>query len=145
MTSKSDKEKKVSKKASPKPNEDTPKKTSPKVKKQEEDDDDDEEGEPAKPKASKKAVKGLSGKDDEDDDDVEEVEDEWEKVEEDDWDPDFDEFDLPKSKTKKASPGTGAPRKKEKSAGDDDLGIDDDFKEMDLFNESSFDDDEDDF
>jgi nucleolin len=80
---------------------------------------------------------------------MDEVDDDWGKAEEEDdsWDPDFDEFDLPKSKTpKKAAKG-----KKAKGDGhasddvddlnlDDDLGLDDD----DLFGEKD-DDFEDDF
>jgi DNA-directed RNA polymerase subunit delta len=75
--------------------------------------------------------------------------DDWDKPEEeDDWDPDFEEFDLPKSKGKKASTGgssgsSGA--KKGKGGDDDDLGLDDEFKDLDLFNDRGFDDDEEDF
>ncbi|MCX8483245.1 MAG: hypothetical protein ORN50_06650, partial [Crocinitomicaceae bacterium] len=59
----------------------------------------------------------------------------------DDWDPDFDEFDIPKSKGKKAAPGP-----KKKADEEDDFKIDEDFKEFDLFNDKSngFDDDEED-
>ena len=40
--------------------------------------------------------------DDDDDDDVDEEVDDWDKVEEEEnWDPDFEEFDVPKSKAKK--------------------------------------------
>jgi len=60
----------------------------------------------------------------------------------DNWHPDFEEFDLPKSKTKKG-PSTGTGKKPAKD--EDDLGIDEDFKDMDLFNDSGFDDDDDDF
>jgi sodium/potassium-transporting ATPase subunit alpha len=69
-----------------------------------------------------------------------EEDDDWNKAdEEDSWDPDFDEFDIPKSKTKKATGGAG-----KKGKDEDDLGLDDDFKEMDLFNDSDgFDDDDD--
>lgn len=65
-----------------------------------------------------------------------EVEDDWEKVEEDDFDPDFEEFDIPKSKGKKAG---------KKGKEDDDLEGDDDFKSINLFDEGDdlFDDDED--
>ena len=69
------------------------------------------------------------------------MKDDWEKPEEDDdWDPDFDEFDIPKSKGKKA-PGAG--KKKEE---EDDFKLDEDFKEFDLFNDKpgGFDDDEED-
>ena len=73
------------------------------------------------------------------DDDVE-VDDEWEKSEDDDsWDPDFEEFDLPKSGAKK-TPG-------KKSSDEDDLKIDEDFKEFGLFDDmdsgGGFDDDDD--
>ena len=54
--------------------------------------------------------------------------DDWEKPEEeDDWDPDFDEFDVPKSKAKK----TGAAKKPGKGD-DDDFKLDDDFKDLGL-------------
>ena len=82
--------------------------------------------------------------DDDDDDDDVDVEDDWEKVEEEEeWDPDFDEFDIPKSKTKKGATGSGTPKKGK--AEDEDLGVDDDFKDMDLFNDSGFDDEDDDY
>jgi hypothetical protein len=72
--------------------------------------------------------------------------DDWDKPEEDDdWDPDFEEFDLPKSKVKKTSTGGGAAGKKAGKEEEDDLGIDDEFKDMDLFNDRGFDDDEEDF
>ncbi len=73
---------------------------------------------------------------------VEDEVDEWDKVEEEEeWDPDFDEFDVPKSKTKKAHP---AERKLPK-AEEDDLGLDDEYKNMDLFNDNGFDEEEEDF
>ncbi len=94
----------------------------------------------------KKPLKPLSkkkGDNDEDDiEDEQEKEDEWEKVEdEENWDPDFDEFDIPRSKTPKP---TGTP-KKSSEEGDEDLKVDDDFKEFELFNDSGFEDDDDDF
>ena len=67
--------------------------------------------------------------------------DDWEKVEEEEeWDPDFEEFDLPKSKGKK-SPG----KKPAAVDEDEDFKIDDEFK--DIFNDSDagFDDEDDDF
>jgi DNA-directed RNA polymerase subunit delta len=90
----------------------------------------------------KPVVKGKasakSKKEDADDDDAEEVSDDWEKPEEeDDWDPDFDEFDVPKSTAKKAG---------KKDAEEEDFAIDDEFKDMGLFDDSGgFDDDDDDF
>lgn len=66
------------------------------------------------------------------------MDDAWEKGEDEDYDPDFEEFDMPKSKGKRGRPGT------KKQDDDDDLGIDDEFKDMDLFNDR-FDDDDDDF
>ncbi len=68
------------------------------------------------------------------------MDDDWEKAEEDDnWDPDFEEFDLPKSKTKK--PSTKKPGE------DEDLKMDDDFKEFGLFDDmeggGGFDDEDD--
>jgi hypothetical protein len=74
--------------------------------------------------------------------DVEE-EDEWEKGEaSDDWDPDFDEFDIPKSSPKKA---TGKKTAKDE---EDDFKIEDDFKDLgfdDLDGGAGFDDEDDDF
>ena len=64
--------------------------------------------------------------------------------EEENWDPDFDEFDIPKSKTKKSGSASGGTSKKGKGD-DDDLGVDDDFKDMDLFNDSGFDEEDDDY
>jgi hypothetical protein len=99
-------------------------------KKKVEDDDDDLVDE--EPKKSAK-----SSKSDDDDDVVEEGDVDWNKVEVDDaWDPDFEEFDLPKSKGKKA-PGVA------KKAEEEDFKVEDDeFK--DLFNDGALDDDEED-
>ena len=64
--------------------------------------------------------------------------DDWEKADDDDFDPDFEEFDIPKSKIKKV------PSKKGKE--EDDFDLDEDFKELDLFNDGTGgDDDDDDF
>ena len=97
--------------------------------------------------ASKKAGKatkksGEDGDDDEDDGDQADEVDDWDKVEEEDnWDPDFDEFDIPKSKVKKATGGAGKKAGKE----EDDFSFEDDeFKDMDLFNDS-VDEEDDDF
>src|SRR6266496_4020036 len=65
--------------------------------------------------------------DEDDDEDVAEAVDDWEKVEEDEWDPDFEEFDVPKSKAKKAG--------KKGADEEDDFKVDEEFKDMDLFNE----------
>jgi sodium/potassium-transporting ATPase subunit alpha len=54
---------------------------------------------------------------------------------------DFEEFDLPKSKAKKAAGTAGKKAGKE----EDDASFDDEFKDMDLFNDSGFDEEEDDF
>jgi DNA-directed RNA polymerase subunit delta len=71
---------------------------------------------------------------------VEEKADDWDKVEEEEnWDPDFEEFDLPKSKAKKTTAGG----KKAAADDEDDFKVDDEFKDM--FNDSDgFGDDEDD-
>jgi DNA-directed RNA polymerase subunit delta len=110
------------------------KKTSAKPKKVEDEDLDDDE-DVAPKKASKK------GKDDEDDDDEEDVEkdDDWEKGDdaEEEWDPDFEEFDLPKSKKGKSSKG--------EEEEDFKVEEEEDFKDMDLFNDGGFDDEEEDF
>ena len=84
-----------------------------------------EEGQ-KKPGSAKKAT--------DDDDDVEEKPDDWEKPE-DDWDPDFEEFDLPKSKKAKSG----------KAGAEEDSKIEEDDEFKDLFNENDggFDDDDD--
>jgi hypothetical protein len=74
----------------------------------------------ADPKTSKK--KGL---DEEDDLDEEEVNDDWGKEEEDtNWDPDFEEFDMPKKASKK-------PGKFKVAEEEDDFSLNEDFKEVD--------------
>ena len=130
MASKPGKEKKITGKATPDP--ESAKKESSKPKKQtEEDDDDDELEDDADVKPSKKAGKGAvsskKGKDAEDDDDGPEVVDEWEKVEEEEnWDPDFEEFDIPKSKGKKS---TGVAGKKGVEE-EEEFKVDDEFKDL---------------
>ncbi len=85
------------------------------------------------PKKSGSVKKPL----DEEDDDVEEKADDWEKPEEgdDDWDPDFEEFDLPKSKKAKSG----------KAGVEEDPKIEEDDEFKDLFNETDggFDDEDD--
>jgi hypothetical protein len=151
MASKSDKEKKDLKKSAPASKQTVAKPSAKKAKEEEDEDDDDDEVETPKPakkntKASsaKSKKKGDDDDDDDDDDMAEEDEvDEWDKVEEEEeWDPDFDEFDLPRSRAKKGSNPVG---KKNKGGDEDDLGLDDDYKNLDLFNENNFDEEEDDF
>ena len=133
-----------------KPTGETPGKTNPKSRKAAEDDDDEdaEDDVDIEKTSAKKSAKGSSkkGKDEEDDDDDDDVEvvDEWEKPEEEEeWDPDFEEFDLPKSKTKKVAGPTG--KKTGKGEEEDDVAFDEEFKDLDLFNDSSLDEDEDDY
>ena len=60
-------------------------------------------------------------------DDLEEeeaVNDDWEKAEDDSWDPDFEEFDMPKKSANK--PGKNKP-----SDEDDDFNLNDDLKDID--------------
>lgn len=129
-------------------------KSSAKSKKEKEEDDDDLDDEldqdddaKASPiKSAPKTKKPKDADDSDDDDDVAEDEaDDWEKPEtEEEWDPDFDEFDIPKSRGKKVS----GKKEEDSSAGgaDEDFKFDDDLKEFDMFNDSgSFDDDDDDF
>jgi len=93
--------------------------------------------------AAEKVSKATSKKkvvDEEDDlDEEEDVADDWGKEEEEDdsWDPDFEEFDMPKKATKKAGKG------KKGSDEDDDFGLDEDLNlEDDLFDDKDeFDDD----
>ena len=106
------------------------KSASTKKKQQDEDLDDDELDEKPLKKSSTKS-------EDDDDDDIED--DDWDKNEEEDaWDPDFEEFDLPKSKKGKASKGADT---------EEDFKIEEeeDFKDIDLFNDRGFDDEEEDF
>jgi nucleolin len=139
MASKSDKEKKPAGKTGSVTSNEPAKKLSPKSKKQMEDDDDDDfeddEKETSSAHKTGKPVASSKKKSDEDDDDVDDSPDEWEKPEEEEnWDPDFEEFDVPKSKGKKAA------GKKEDN---DDLGLEDEeFK--DLFNDKDYDDDDED-
>ena len=146
MAAKSNKEPKSTGKTNHVPGKDSDKKTTSKSRKpvdeDEEEDELEEENElsPASKKSSRVVTskKGTAAEDD--DDEAEEVKDDWEKVEEEeDWDPDFDEFDLPKSKGKKAS-GTAGKKGAEEEV---DFKFDDDFKDMDLFNDRGFDDDDD--
>ena len=93
-------------------------------------------------KAGPKKAPAKPVDDDDDDDEDEDVVDDWEKgddEEEENWDPDFDEFDVPASKGKKA--GSGGKKKNEE---EDDFKFDDDMKEFDLFNDSDKDEDDDD-
>ena len=142
MAAKPDKEKKSPGKTGSASLNESVKKPSPKPKKQlEEDDDDEPDDEIETSSVSKKPGKAVASsktkKDDDDDDGVEDGPDEWEKpAEEEEWDPDFEEFDVPKSKLKKADTGG-------KKARDDDFTFEDeDFK--DLLNDKDYDDDEED-
>jgi DNA-directed RNA polymerase subunit delta len=147
MASKPGKEKKDTGKIIP--DKESSKKESSKPKKQMEEDnddddvleDDDTDVKPAKKGGKAAASKKGKGDDDDDDDGPDEV-DEWEKVEEEEnWDPDFEEFDIPKSKGKKS---TGVAGKKAVAPDDEDFKIDDEFKDM--FDEGDgFDDEEDDY
>ena len=75
-------------------------------------------------KASKSATK-KKDVDEDDLDEEEEVKDDWEKTEEDaSWDPDFEEFDMPKKSANKAG-------KNKPSDEDDDFNLNDDLKDID--------------
>ena len=87
--------------------------------------------------APKKSATKAPAKD-EDEDDFDDEEDMDIDDEEDDWDPDFEEFDLPKSKK-------GGGKKGEEEEEDVKFEEDEDFKDMDLFNDSGFDDEDEDF
>ena len=110
-------------------------KAAPKKKVEEDDSVEDIDDEPA-PKKGKKPAK-----DEEDDDEVDEDDDDWgkEEEEEDDWDPDFEEFDLPKSKGKKGGVGV-----KKGAEEEEDFKVEDD-EFNDLFNDNDFEDEEEDF
>jgi hypothetical protein len=98
-------------------------------KKAKEEDLDDDEEEVAPKKGGKKAAED----DDEDDDD----EDGEPEEGDDDWDPDFEEFDLPKSRKGKAD--------KEEEEEDFKVEEEEDFKDLDLFNDGGFDEEEEDY
>ncbi|MDB5193184.1 MAG: hypothetical protein JWQ96_2747 [Segetibacter sp.] len=69
--------------------------------------------------------------------------DDAEKVEEDeDWDPDFDEFDLPKGGSVKKAVGKKASKDEDE---DDDFKIDDEFKDMFSKPKRGYDDEDDDY
>jgi len=144
MTSKPDKEKKSTGKTNNPSRKDADKKISPKSKKQEEDDDALEEEEevettPSSKKGGKAASASKKSKSNDDDGDEDPI-DEWDKVEEDEeWDPDFEEFDLPKSKVKKSSGG------KKGAEEEEEFKIDDEFKDLGLFNEGDFEEEDEDF
>ena len=118
-------------------------KESPKPVKQVGDDDIDEDmdvvdGDIETPRVAKKGGKASTKKsaDEDDEAEVDDGPDEWEKpVEEEEWDPDFEEFDLPKSTGKKGG---------KKAAGEEnDFKFEDDeFK--DLLGDKNFDDDDED-
>ena len=151
MAAKSDKDKKPTGRKPSAANDAKATKPDPKPKKALDDDDDDLDDDDDIKQPAKKVAKASPAKkakdDDDDDDDGPDVDvkDDWEKVEEDeDWDPDFDEFDIPKSKA--AKPSSGGSAKTGKKSGDEEFKLDEDFKEFDLFNDTGFDDgDEDDF
>ncbi|MFA9205155.1 MAG: hypothetical protein ACEQR6_00610 [Burkholderiaceae bacterium] len=77
---------------------------------------------------AEKASKSAAKKKDVDEDDLdqeEEVKDDWEKAEDDtSWDPDFEEFDMPKKSAKK-------PGKFKAGEEDDDFNLNDDLKDID--------------
>ena len=138
MATKSDKEKKATGKIISDSNKTSAKKESSKPAKREEDDDDDldDESEETSPKqksgkASVSSKKNKEEDDDDDDDVADDKQDDWEKGDEgEEWDPDFAEFDVPKSKGKKAA----TPAKKGAVEEEDDFKVDDEFKDM--FNDS---------
>lgn len=147
MASKPDKEKKPSGKTTTASGKDSEKNISSRPKKQMEEEDeledtDEIETTPISKKGGKASPVSKKGKVDDDDEAADDVVDDWDKVEEEEeWDPDFEEFDLPKSKGKKA--GGGAAGKK--GIDEEDFKIDDEFKDLGLFNDSNFDEEEDDF
>jgi DNA-directed RNA polymerase subunit delta len=96
-------------------------------KKADENEEDLDDDAPAKKSAAKKSA----DEEDMDDDDDSDVEDD------DDWDPDFDEFDVPKSKGGKGSKDADEEEDFKPEA-------EEDLKELDLFNDSGFDDEDED-
>lgn len=130
MAAKSDKEKSSKKDALQKPA--GVKKSPVKSKKIVEEDDVDLGDDETIPKAGKIHASAINKSDDYNDIDDIEVDDSPNKVEEDeDWDPDFDEFDLPKSSKKILL------TKKGSRDSDDDFKVDDEFKDLFGSNSSS--------
>ena len=102
----------------------------------------------SKPTTKKKAAEdeelNASDKAEDVDDDLEEVDDDWGKTEEEDdsWDPDFAEFDLPKTSKKVGKAKKGGGEDAHASDEGDDLDLDLSLEEDDLFDEKDeFDDD----
>lgn len=90
---------------------------------------------------SGKKAGSVKAKSEDEEDEVDEIEedDNWKKEDDDeDWDPDFAEFDLPKSSSKK-----GVTIKKGIKEDDDDFKIDDEFKDLFSHRSSKYDDDDD--
>lgn len=111
---------------------------SPRSKKKSDDlDDNDDDDKPVKKAVVKSGKKSKDDDDEIDDVNADDIEDEWEKPDEDDYDPDFEEFDIPKSKVKKAVP-------KKKGGNEDDFELDEDFKDLGLFDEGTLEDEEED-
>ena len=140
MASKSDKEKKSAGRNGS-PEKPAAKKPSTKPKKQLEGEEDEIEEEVEEDNLKANSRKGKAAPvskkdvDGEEDEEAEEVLDEWEKPEEEEeWDPDFEEFDIPKSKGKKS--GKAAAGEEEDFKFEDE-----EFK--DLFGDKTFDDDDD--
>ena len=135
MTSKSDKGKKSTRNTNSASGKETAKKASMKEETEPEVNDEDDEVNDEevddlpvtkKGKTVTSAKKTKAVDDDEEEEEVEEKPDDWEKPEEEEeWDPDFEEFDVPKSKGKKAVGGT-----KKASEEEDEFKIDDEFKDM---------------
>lgn len=95
------------------------------LKKIEEEEDDMKPLKSSKEPTFSKSTKKITDEDDDDD----EMEDDWTKIDEVDssWDPDFEEFDIPKSKNKTDEL---AKKRKRKYDEDDAFSIDDDFKDL---------------
>lgn len=143
MTSKSNKDKGEQKSKPSQPVNGKGEKKSPlknKLEDEDVEDDDFETGDATLPKKLSKTAPGKKQKKSDDDEEVEDDEkDDWEKPEEEEaWDPDFDEFDVPGGGAKK--PG------KKGAAGDEDedFTVDPDLKEFDMFNDDFDDEEEDD-
>ena len=140
MATKSDKKNSVPKKKGLQKDGETNKKLT-RSEKQDKEDSVDFEDDKKPAKSSKKSASAIKENDDNDVDfEEEENAAEDSKKVEDDWDPDFDEFDLPKS-SKKILPG-----KKSAKESEDEFKVDEEFE--DFFNSSpkkKYDDDDDDY
>jgi hypothetical protein len=95
-----------------------------------------------KTRSSLRTVTKASARDDDDEaEEATDFDDAEKEVEDEDWDPDFDEFDLPKGGSVKKAVGKKSSKDEDE---DDDFKIDDEFKDMFSKSKKGYDGDDDD-